>query len=151
MGCSSVAGARWDVAQLQGPDGMQLSCRGPMGCSSIGRASDRHAAGAGSIPRCGEGFSSQSQLSVQTLLRCPYTPRVQSHALISVRTLKILQIQFMSEFGGLQQHRHTQHAPQRQNNQLDNCGRSIERRRRRRREKQSLTTVEIWRTCFVDS
>ena len=33
---------------------------------------------------------SQSQLSVQTLLRCPYTPRVQSHALTSVRALKIL-------------------------------------------------------------
>ena len=26
----------------------------------------------GSIPRCGKGFFSQSQLSVQTLLRCPY-------------------------------------------------------------------------------
>ena len=38
------------------------------------RASDRHAADAGSIPRCGTGFFSQSQLSVQTLLRCLYTP-----------------------------------------------------------------------------
>ena len=38
------------------------------------RASDRHAADAGSIPRCGKGSYSQSQLSVQTLLRCPYTP-----------------------------------------------------------------------------
>ena len=36
------------------------------------RASDRHAADSGSIPRCGKGFFSQSQLSVQTLLRCPY-------------------------------------------------------------------------------
>ena len=44
------------------------------GCSSVGRASDRHAAEAGSIPQCGKGFFSQSQLSVQTLLRCPYTP-----------------------------------------------------------------------------
>ena len=33
------------------------------------RASDRHAADAGSIPRRGKGFFSQSQLSVQTLLR----------------------------------------------------------------------------------
>ena len=33
------------------------------------RASDRHAADAGSIPRCGKGFFSLSQLSVQTLLR----------------------------------------------------------------------------------
>ena len=38
-------------------------------CSSAGGTSDRHIADAGSIPRCGEGFFSQSQLSVQTLLR----------------------------------------------------------------------------------
>ena len=38
------------------------------------RASDRHAADAGSIPPCSKGFFSQGQLSVQTLLRCPYTP-----------------------------------------------------------------------------
>ena len=44
------------------------------GCSSVGRASDRHAADAGSIPRCCMGFFIQSPLSVQTLLRCPYTP-----------------------------------------------------------------------------
>ena len=37
------------------------------GCSSVGRASDRHAADAGSIPRCGKGFFSHRQLSVQTL------------------------------------------------------------------------------------
>ena len=61
------------------------------GCSSVGRASIRHDAEAGSIPRCGKGFFSQSQLSVQTLLRSPYNPRVQSHALPSVRTLKIPQ------------------------------------------------------------
>ena len=65
------AGIRgWDVAQLV-------------------RASDRHAADAGSILRCGKGFSSQSQLSVQTLCRCPYTPRVPSHALTSARTIQI--------------------------------------------------------------
>ena len=45
-----------------------------LGCSSVGRASDRLAADAGSIPRCGKGFFSQSQLPVQTLFRCPYTP-----------------------------------------------------------------------------
>ena len=33
----------------------------------MGSASDRHAAEAGSIPRCGKGFFSQSQLAVQTL------------------------------------------------------------------------------------
>ena len=37
------------------------------GCSSAGTASDRHTAEAGSIPRCGKGFFSQGQLSVQTL------------------------------------------------------------------------------------
>ena len=45
-----------------------------MGRGSVGRASDRHAADASSIPRCGKGFSSRSQLSVQTLFWCPYTP-----------------------------------------------------------------------------
>ena len=44
------------------------------GCSSVGRASDRHATDSGSIPRCGRGFFSQGELSVQTLLRCPCTP-----------------------------------------------------------------------------
>ena len=38
------------------------------GCSSIGRASDRHVAEAGSISWCGEDFFSRTQLSVQTLL-----------------------------------------------------------------------------------
>ena len=42
--------------------------------SPVGRASDRHAADKGSIPRCGKGVFSQGQLSVQTLLRCQYTP-----------------------------------------------------------------------------
>ena len=70
----------------------------------FGRASDRHAAEAVSIPRCGEGFFSLSQLSVQTLLR------VQSHALTSVRALKILWS--MSEFGGLNgSSKNTQCAP----------------------------------------
>ena len=60
------------------------------GCSSAGRASDRPAADAGSILRRGEGFVSQSQLSVQTLLRVSVHLRVQSHASTSVRKLKIL-------------------------------------------------------------
>ena len=47
---------------------------------------------AGLIPWCGKGFFSQSQLSVQTLLQCPYIPHVQSHALTSVCALKILGI-----------------------------------------------------------
>ena len=44
--------------------------------------------GAGSIPLCGKGLS-QSQISVQTLLRCPYGPSVQMHALTSACTLKV--------------------------------------------------------------
>ena len=46
------------------------------GCGSVGRASDRHTADAGSIPWCGKAFFSQSPLSVQTLLRCPQTSHV---------------------------------------------------------------------------
>ena len=42
--------------------------------------------GAGSSPRCGRGYFSQSQLPLQTFLRCPYSPLVQSHASTSVRT-----------------------------------------------------------------
>ena len=40
--------------------------------------------------RWGEGFFSHSQLSVQTLLRVSVHYSVRSHALTSVRTLKIL-------------------------------------------------------------
>ena len=47
---------------------------GGWGCSSVGRAWDWYAANAGSIPRCSKGFFPQSQLSVQTLQQCPYTP-----------------------------------------------------------------------------
>ena len=43
---------------------------------------------AGSSPQCRKGFVSQSQLPVRTLLRCSYSPRVQSHASTSVRALK---------------------------------------------------------------
>ena len=52
-------------------------------------ASDRHATDAASIPRCGKGFFSQSQLSEQTLLRCPYIPCAIA-CMTSVGTLKIL-------------------------------------------------------------
>ena len=47
---------------------------GGWGCSSFSRASDRHTADTGSIPLCSKGFFSQSQLSVKTLLQCPFTP-----------------------------------------------------------------------------
>ena len=52
--------------------------------------SDCHAIDAGLIPRCGKGFFSQSQLSVQTLLRLSLHPHVQTHAFTSVCTLMIL-------------------------------------------------------------
>ena len=42
---------------------------------------------------------SPCQLSVQTLLWCPYSPRVQLHALTSVRTLKIPSIGSLPLFG----------------------------------------------------
>ena len=67
--------------------------------SSVSRASDRHAADAGSIPQCGEGiFLPESTFSADSLTVSGH-PRVQSHAFTSVRTLKILQS--VSEFGGL--------------------------------------------------
>ena len=44
-----------------------------VGCSSLGTSSDRHAADAGSIPRWGKGFFSQSQLS------CRLSYRVRTH------------------------------------------------------------------------
>ena len=72
--------------------------RGPVGCSSVGRASDRHAAAAGSIPRRSKGFLSQSFCIADSLPVSAHS-RVQSHTLIFVRTLKIPLS--MLEFGGL--------------------------------------------------
>ena len=43
------------------------------GCGSFGRTLHHHAANAGLISQCGQGFPSQSQLLVQTLCWCPYT------------------------------------------------------------------------------
>ena len=40
-------------------------------------------------PRWGQGLFSQSHLPLQTLLRCPYSPRVQSLASTSANSLKI--------------------------------------------------------------
>ena len=57
---------------------------------SIQLKKPQHITDAGSSPRCGKGFFSQNQkLPVQTLLRCPYSPCVQSHASASGRTLQI--------------------------------------------------------------
>ncbi len=41
------------------------------------------------IPSAARDFSPYSQLSMQTLWRCPYSPRVRARASTSVRTLKI--------------------------------------------------------------
>ena len=58
------------------------------GCSSVGRASDWHAAGAGSI--LGQGiFLSESTFSADFFMVSVH-PRLQLHALTSVRTLKVL-------------------------------------------------------------
>ena len=60
--------------------------------NSVGRAANWNVwlnTDAGSSFRGGKGFFSRRQLPVQTLLRCLYSPRVQSHALTSARTLKI--------------------------------------------------------------
>ena len=68
-------------------------------CSSVGRTSDWHAAESGLIPQFGKGFFSQSQLSVQILLQCPYSHRVQSHALTSVCTWKTQTLAAIPLFG----------------------------------------------------
>ena len=64
--CFEIMAARRELQQSSGQE-----------CGLVGRASDLHAAEAGSIPRCDKEFFPQSQLSVQTLLRCPRSPRVQ--------------------------------------------------------------------------
>ena len=69
------------------------SCVMGRNCSSVRTASDRHAADESSISRCGKGFFSHCHLSVQTLLRVFVYSRVQSHAVTSVRTLKIPRIE----------------------------------------------------------
>ena len=56
-----------------------------MGCSSVGRASDRHATDAGSTPHYGKGFFSQSPFSADSLTVSVHSS-VQSHAFIFVRT-----------------------------------------------------------------
>ena len=65
-----------------------FTCKLMWGGSSVGRASDQHAADTGSIPRCGKGFLCQIQFSVQTLTVFVHL-LVQLHVFTSVRTLKI--------------------------------------------------------------
>ena len=70
--------------------GMTFAVDWVWGRSSVGTLSDgHHAAVAGSIPRYDKEFFSHSQLPVQTIT-VSVQPRVQSHVLTSVRTLKIL-------------------------------------------------------------
>ena len=62
------------------------------GCSPVGRVLDQHATDTGFYSGCSKGFFFHSQLSVQTLLQCPYpAPSVQSHALSFVHMLKSMQ------------------------------------------------------------
>ena len=80
-----------EIDQVKSWDGHVGIFRG--GNSSVGRASDwkaRRNTDVGLSPRYGRGVFCHSQLPVQTLLRCPHSPLVQSHASTSVRTLKIL-------------------------------------------------------------
>ena len=48
--------SRLQLMSLVITDNASLLIFGGRGCSSVGRTSDRHAADAGSIPRCGKGF-----------------------------------------------------------------------------------------------
>ena len=61
------------------------------GCSSVARVSDRHAAEAGSIPRCGKGFS--PRVNVQCRLSFDVLTPLCATTCINIcptRTLKIL-------------------------------------------------------------
>ena len=63
-----------------------------VGNSSAGTASDWKAwsnTDSGSNPRCSKGFLLPSPLWRQTLLRCSYSPRMQSHASTSVCALTL--------------------------------------------------------------
>ena len=67
------------------------------GNGSVGKA--RRDTDAGSSPRSGKNFFSQTQLPVQTVLRCPYSPRVQSHASTFMCTLKNTKLAAIPVFG----------------------------------------------------
>ena len=56
------------------------------GYSSVGTASDQHAADTGSIPRCGKGFFFQTTFSADSPT-VSVQPHVQLHTLTSVCTL----------------------------------------------------------------
>ena len=58
------------------------------GCSSVGSALDSNTADAGSIPRCGKGFSPPESTFSADSLTVSILPRVQSHVLTSVCVLK---------------------------------------------------------------
>ena len=105
-----------------------------MGSSSVGRASDRHATGTGSIPWGGKGFFSQRQLSVQAFYNVYTRPRaikcinicvhvkdpVVHVSLVIMETQKYLACTIA------------------QNNQLDDCGHLM-----KKKEKQPVCTGAI--------
>ena len=80
---------KMNLRRLEGNSKTSATLKG-LGCSSAGMASDRHAADTGSIPLCGKGFFflPESTFSADSLT-VSVSPRVQSHAFTSVRTLKI--------------------------------------------------------------
>ena len=74
------------------------SGRGSSVEKASGRKSRRKSNVGSSLP-CGKGFFSQSHLSVQTLLQCSDSPRVQSHAPTFMPTFKIQTLAAIPLFG----------------------------------------------------
>ena len=79
-----------------GGGGKGVGCGGGGGTrgmdGSVGRASNwkaRRSTDAGSSPCAARILFPQSRFTVQTFSWCPYSPRVQSHASTSMRTLTI--------------------------------------------------------------
>ena len=99
-----------------------------LGCSSVGRASDRHAADAGSIPRCGKIFffprvNFQCRLSsgVRTspcAIACINICRHDKDPVVHVRVRWIMATQ-----------KYSARTISDTNNQFDDCGRPAERKK----------------------
>ena len=78
VGASGSASIGWGRSSVGRASDRHAADTG-WGRSSVGRASDRHAADTGSIPRCGKGFFfSQSTFSAD-FLTVSVHPRVRSH------------------------------------------------------------------------
>ena len=106
-----------------------------------------HVADAGSIPRCGEAFPSQRQLSVQTLFQCPYPlplppPRC-AIACINICVHVKDPVDHIRVRWIMATHTHIYQARTigtKIHNQLNDCGRSTESKSRRR-------TIAVTQSC----